>query len=53
VKDRIFHWAKLHELGDWLACGWVFAATNAPMHHHDYSFMMEWLCDCKMVRPVR
>lgn len=53
MRDRVFHWAKLNELSDWLLVGWVLAPSNGVMHHHDYSFMCEWLCDCKMVRPGR
>jgi hypothetical protein len=53
VRDRIFHWAKLHETDKWLACGWVFVPANAAIHHHDYSFLMEWLCECPIARPIR
>lgn len=53
MRDRLFHWAKLEDLNDWLLCGWVFAPCNDAMHHHDYSFMMEWLCDCPMRRPQK
>lgn len=52
-RERILHWVRLHEFADWLACGWIIAKPNAPMHHHSYSFFCEWLCDCKMPRPVR
>jgi len=48
----IFHWAKLHQLSDWLDCGWMVARCNGPMHHHEYSLLCVWLCDCKMVRPT-
>ncbi len=53
MRDRIFHWVRHTELSDWLLCGWVIAPVNGPMHHHDYSFLCEWLCDCKMRRPNR
>lgn len=51
MRDRIFHWVRHNELSDWLALGWIVAKPNAAMHHHDYSFFCEWLCDCKMPRP--
>lgn len=47
----IFHWARHHQLTDWLACGWMVARPNAPMHHHEYSFLCVWLCDCLMAMP--
>jgi hypothetical protein len=49
MSERIFHWVRHHELADWLACGWCVAKFNAPMHHHEYSLLCEWLCDCKPV----
>jgi hypothetical protein len=50
MRDRIFHWVRHEALNDWFLCGWVFAMFD-PMHHHSYSFMMEWLCDCPMRKP--
>lgn len=48
---RTFHWVRHQQIEDWLRCGWVIAPCNAPMHHHEYSFLCEWLCDCEMVKP--
>lgn len=53
MKDRIFHWVRLSDVDDWLKCGWVMVPANGPAHHHDYSFLMEWLCDCQMRKPNR
>jgi hypothetical protein len=50
MRDRIFHWARHANVNDWLLCGWILTPCE-PMHHHEYSFMVEWLCDCKMPRP--
>lgn len=51
MRDRIFHYARGNELPDWLSLGWIIVKPNAVMHHHEYNFVCEWLCDCKMVRP--
>lgn len=50
-RDRIFHWVRLHELADWLACGWYVTRPSTMMHHHEYGFFCEWLCDCRMTKP--
>ena len=52
TRDRIFHYVTLDRVPDWLRCGWVVAKPNAVMHHHHYGFVLEWLCDCKMVKPT-
>ncbi len=51
TRERWFLWIRHHQIADALALGWVFAPSNGPMHHHDYCFLCEWLCDCPMVRP--
>lgn len=50
---RTFQWFRHHEIPDALRLGWIIARPNGPMHHHDYSFLCEWLCDCPPVRPRR
>ena len=52
TRDRIFHYATWDRLADWLACGWMVTKPNGVMHHHHYGAVMEWRCDCKMVRPL-
>lgn len=47
----IFRWAPRHQIEDFLRCGWIIAPVNAPMHHHEYSFLCKWLCDCTPVVP--
>lgn len=49
--NRVFQWVRIGELNDWLSCGWIVSKPNAPMHHHEYSFLCEWLCNCKIKRP--
>jgi hypothetical protein len=47
----IFHWARHHQIEDFLRAGWIIAPVNAPMHHHYYGFICQWLCDCPPVIP--
>ena len=48
---RTFHYASIYDLDDWLNLGWIVTRPNAVMHHHVYSLVLEWLCDCKIARP--
>lgn len=48
---RTFHWFRHYQIPDALALGWVIAKPNTACHHHDWAFLCEWLCDCKMARP--
>lgn len=50
-RDRIFHYVTWDRMPDWLLCGWMVAKPNSVTHHNHYGMVMEWLCDCKMVRP--
>lgn len=51
MNPRVFHHVRYERIEDWLRCGWMIAIPNAPMHHHAYGQMLEWLCDCRMARP--
>jgi hypothetical protein len=53
MKTRTVHWVRLRDIEQWLACGWVLVPANAPVHHHDYAFLMEWLCDCQPIIPEK
>ncbi len=50
-RDRIFHHVNYDRALDWLRCGWMVLMPNGPMHHHHYGLVLEWICDCKMVKP--
>lgn len=52
MRDRFFKFVTYDRALDWLRVGWIVAIPNAPMHHHHYGVTLEWLCDCKMVRPI-
>ncbi len=52
--DREPEWFRyvLHEEAeDYLRLGWVFAA-DLGIYHGQWSVLMRWPCDCKMVEPV-
>jgi hypothetical protein len=50
-RDRIFHYCTYDRIPDWLRCGWLIVMPNKEMHHHHYGLVLEWLCECTMVRP--
>jgi hypothetical protein len=52
-SERIWHatYVLYERIFDYLACGWMVALPNAPMHHHTYGAVLEWRCECKMPRP--
>lgn len=52
MKERIFHYVRYDRVRDWLDCGWMAAIPNGGAHHNHYGIVMEWLCACKMARPV-
>ena len=50
--ERVFAYVVYERIRDHLACGWMVAIPNS--HHRQlnhYGIVMEWCCDCKMVRP--
>lgn len=49
---RTFHWFRHHQIASALKLGWVLVPCNGPMHHHEYSFLCEWLCDCEVALPL-
>lgn len=52
MKDRFFHYVNFHRIEDFMRCGWVVVIPNCSTMYTDlYGITMEWLCDCKMVRP--
>jgi hypothetical protein len=51
TRDRIFKYATYDRIADYLALGWVIVMPNKMTHHEEYGLVLEWLCDCKMVRP--
>lgn len=51
-RDRILHYVPRWQALDWLRLGWIILRPQGSQPNHDqYVFHMEWLCDCKLVRP--
>jgi len=48
---RTLHHVRNERVPDWLRVGWIVVKSNCQTHHDYYSVTMEWLCDCKMVKP--
>lgn len=48
---RTFHFARLTEIGDWLALGWLPHDALQGTHHGNWSVLVEWICSCNAVRP--
>jgi hypothetical protein len=38
---------------DYLMCGWHILVPDLGGRHVEWSVMMAWLCDCKLVEPNR
>ena len=52
AKVRTFHYVPHYAALDWLRCGWIVAKRYGHQPSHDqYVMLMEWLCDCKVVKP--
>lgn len=52
IRDRTFTYVNYALIPDFLAVGWMVVIPNGvhrQMHH--YGIVMEWCCDCKMVKP--
>lgn len=48
----IFRFVAHERVIDYLMCGWHIAGFDLG-HHSEYSVLMQWLCSCKMVEPIR
>ena len=52
MRERIFCYCIYEKIPDWLRCGWMAVIPNGFYRQiNHYGIVMEWLCDCKMVRP--
>ena len=49
---RTFHYAPHWQLLDWVRLGWIVAKPNCQMYMDEYAVTVEFLCDCKMVKPL-
>lgn len=49
---KTFHLVRLPAVPDWLRCGWIAHPSLDGTGHGEWSALCEWLCTCKMVRPL-
>lgn len=52
-SERVWHatYVLYEHIRDYLACGWMVAIPNGAGRLNWYGIVMEWRCDCKIVRP--
>lgn len=53
MSEQIFHFVRKTEAEDWLRLGWLPLNCLEGTGHGDWSILMQWLCDCPMVKPKR
>jgi hypothetical protein len=50
-RDKVFHYVKWWDLERWLELGWIARPALEGTHHGQHACLVEWLCDCKVVKP--
>lgn len=53
MTEHLFHFVRHESATDWLRVGWVARRSLHGSHHGEWSVLMEWLCSCAPVMPVR
>ena len=38
---------------DYLMCGWHIAVADLGLPHNNWSVLMQWLCPCNPVEPIK
>ena len=51
--QMIFRYVVHTRVLDYLMCGWHIAIPDLGPPHNQYSVGMSWLCNCKMVEPLK
>ena len=49
-KEKIYRFARHHEVHAYLKLGWNIAEIDIG-HHSYYSVLLNWLCNCNPVEP--
>lgn len=53
MTDETFHFAYRYQVMDWARLGWMPRPHILDgTHHGGRAMMMEWLCDCPVVKPL-
>lgn len=53
VKRWILRYVAHENVFDYMKCGWHLAIPDLGHPHNQYSVAMSWLCNCKMVEPLK
>ena len=53
MTERVFTYAAFYAMRDWLALGWIARRALDGTHHGSRYCLVEWLCDCKPVFPIK
>ncbi len=48
----IFRYVTHDRVLDYLMCGWHIAVVDLG-HHSFYGVLMQWMCQCPMIEPLR
>lgn len=50
-KYKTFRYVVHYRVEDYLRLGWHIAQVDLGHHRCEWSILMEWLCECKIVEP--
>ncbi len=53
TASRTYRYVVHSRVLDYLMCGWHIAIPDLGLPHSQYSVGMTWLCNCKMVEPLK
>lgn len=53
MNEQLFHLARIETVTDWLRLGWIARPALTGTTHGEWSVLMQWLCNCPMVKPRR
>jgi hypothetical protein len=48
----IVKYVGIHDIDAHLALGWLAIPETSYCHHHDYSILMRWICQCPIREPT-
>jgi hypothetical protein len=48
-----FRYVVHERVPDYLLCGWLAHPSLEETYHGQYSALLEWRCQCRMVEPDR
>lgn len=52
-RVRICRYVRFADIDAYIELGWYFDGGQMHMPHGAYSVILEWLCDCFPIEPIR